>query len=113
VIGVLLSRPGLRKLIISSMPLIWTARKRTASVTQLIGITMGCPVGIGPEIILKFFTSRAEHRDFLPVVLGDAGVLHHALPRFSTCSPTLFPGNRANPVRPGSIPVCNLSALSA
>lgn len=39
-----------------------------------LGITMGCPVGIGPEIILKFF----QHSDSFQhpvVVLGDLGVL--------------------------------------
>lgn len=38
-----------------------------------IAITMGCPVGIGPEIILKFATSYQG--PLVPVVLGDAQVL--------------------------------------
>lgn len=41
-----------------------------------LAITMGCPVGIGPEIILKFF---AAHPSFpagvRPVVVGDPAVL--------------------------------------
>ncbi len=40
-----------------------------------IGITMGCPVGIGPEIILKYFSNERRNPDFAPVVLGDPEVL--------------------------------------
>ncbi|MFP7755968.1 4-hydroxythreonine-4-phosphate dehydrogenase PdxA [Thermodesulfobacteriota bacterium B35] len=40
-----------------------------------IGITMGCPVGIGPEIILRFFAGRPSFSDHRFVVLGDMGVL--------------------------------------
>ena len=40
----------------------------------LIGITMGCPVGIGPEIILRFITG---YRAFgqVPIVIGDIAQL--------------------------------------
>lgn len=38
-----------------------------------IGITMGCPVGIGPEIILKF--AAGYHGQIPPVVIGDIEVL--------------------------------------
>ncbi|MBU0479861.1 MAG: 4-hydroxythreonine-4-phosphate dehydrogenase PdxA [Proteobacteria bacterium] len=43
-------------------------------MTELLGITMGCPVGIGPEIIVRFHAGLVTGR-FLPVVLGDPGVL--------------------------------------
>jgi len=43
--------------------------------SRLIGITMGCPVGIGPEIILRFMADTGEIEGFRPVVLGDIGVL--------------------------------------
>jgi 4-hydroxythreonine-4-phosphate dehydrogenase len=36
-----------------------------------IGITMGCPVGIGPEIILRFFTGQKALGRYIPVVIGD------------------------------------------
>lgn len=80
-------------------------------MTQLIGVTMGCPVGIGPEIILKFFASRPEHRDFLPVVLGDAGVLQRTASALNLQA-RIVSWEPGDPVRPGSIPVCNLSALA-
>jgi len=40
-----------------------------------IGITMGCPVGIGPEIIVKFIALAANSSRFCPVVIGDLGVM--------------------------------------
>jgi len=43
-----------------------------------IGITMGCPVGIGPEIILKFLSVARNTYPFYPVVIGDLGVMQQA-----------------------------------
>ena len=40
-----------------------------------LGITMGCPVGIGPEIILRFLAQAGPQLVRWPVVIGDAGVL--------------------------------------
>lgn len=40
-----------------------------------IGITMGCPVGIGPEIILRFFQRQQVISSYTPVVVGDLGHL--------------------------------------
>jgi 4-hydroxythreonine-4-phosphate dehydrogenase len=42
---------------------------------NLVAITMGCPVGIGPEIILRFLAKKKLTKDYLPVVVGDIGVL--------------------------------------
>jgi 4-hydroxythreonine-4-phosphate dehydrogenase len=39
-----------------------------------LGVTMGCPVGIGPEIILKFFQESGPHKNQV-VVIGDLDVL--------------------------------------
>jgi 4-hydroxythreonine-4-phosphate dehydrogenase len=41
----------------------------------ILGLTMGCPVGIGPEIILRFHLEQDVRNGFAPVVLGDPGVL--------------------------------------
>lgn len=41
----------------------------------LIAITMGCPVGVGPEIILRFLATSNLPEAFHPVVIGDIGVL--------------------------------------
>jgi 4-hydroxythreonine-4-phosphate dehydrogenase len=36
---------------------------------------MGCPAGIGPEIILRYFSARAGQSQIQPVVIGDIGIL--------------------------------------
>ncbi len=41
----------------------------------IIGITMGDPVGIGPEIILKTLCEKMIYETCKPVVLGDVGLL--------------------------------------
>lgn len=43
-----------------------------------IGITMGDPAGIGPEIILKALSHEAIYRQAIPVVIGDSAMLGRA-----------------------------------
>lgn len=81
---------------------------------SIIGITMGCPAGIGPEIILKYFSAKATSTAITPVVLGDITVL-------KKCSATLGSNNfKISPWTVGNelpgrnekiIPVLSLSSL--
>jgi 4-hydroxythreonine-4-phosphate dehydrogenase len=43
-----------------------------------IGITMGCPAGIGPEIILQFLAETTPSSSIQPIIVGDIGVLARA-----------------------------------
>jgi 4-hydroxythreonine-4-phosphate dehydrogenase len=45
----------------------------------IIGITMGDPTGIGPEIIVKALSTEEPFRACRPVVFGDRGVLSKAI----------------------------------
>jgi 4-hydroxythreonine-4-phosphate dehydrogenase len=45
----------------------------------VIGITMGDPAGIGPEIIVKALLKRSVYTRCKPVVVGDAGVIKQAV----------------------------------
>jgi 4-hydroxythreonine-4-phosphate dehydrogenase len=45
------------------------------STPPIIGITMGDPSGIGPEIIIKALSDSSIYEICQPVVLGDAGAL--------------------------------------
>jgi 4-hydroxythreonine-4-phosphate dehydrogenase len=45
----------------------------------LIGISMGDPAGIGPEIIVKAFLHPEVHERCLPIVVGDARVMLQAV----------------------------------
>lgn len=40
-----------------------------------IGITMGCPASIGPELIVKFHLAHAQSESFPIVIIGDLTVL--------------------------------------
>lgn len=71
---------------------------------------MGCPAGIGPEIILRYFAERKASSKFQPVVLGDSIVLNKCAEDLKLSAPCV-------PWVPGSylpksgIPVVQLSAL--
>ncbi len=70
----------------------------------LIGITMGCPVGIGPELILRFLSEPAVPDRFTPVVLGNLGVLERCA-RDLGLNPRLMSWQPGRPITPGVIPV--------
>ena len=83
----------------------------------IIAVTMGDPVGIGPEIILKALTDPAIRKAARPLILGDWGVLQRTRGRLKK-SPELIcwqPGQRLLPMLDQSraFTVCSLSALSA
>lgn len=54
----------------------------TADSRVRLGITMGCPAGVGPEIIIKAFSQMplwlTYDSRFTPVVLGDKNILERA-----------------------------------
>jgi len=68
-----------------------------------LGITMGCPVGIEPEIILRFLTQAGTQLVRWPVVIGDAGVLRR-------CAATLGVTLRVVDWQPGA--PCQPQALN-
>lgn len=78
---------------------------------NIIGITMGCPVSIGPEIILRYFSSGVIRKDFQPVVLGDTGVLEWCGRELNLPSPCI-PWTPGSPLPAQGIPVVELSNLS-
>ncbi|WP_419176735.1 4-hydroxythreonine-4-phosphate dehydrogenase PdxA [Desulfosediminicola sp.] len=76
----------------------------------MIGITMGCPAGIGPEILLRYFTEHKVPAGIRPVVLGDRAILNK-------CAADLGLNAKIVSWQPGdqpatnSIPVFNLSDI--
>lgn len=76
-----------------------------------IAITMGCPVGIGPEIVLRFFDEQAS-LEFCPVVFGDLGVLRRCADELKIAS-ELVSWKPGTSVSAGQIPVFELSRLPA
>ncbi len=87
-------------------------------ITPIIGITMGDPTGIGPEIIVKALSQGEMHNLCRPVVFGDAAILQRELQtlhaflkincikkidqaNFSTGVLNLFALSQLNPERTG------------
>jgi 4-hydroxythreonine-4-phosphate dehydrogenase len=78
-------------------------------IEQPIGITMGCPVGIGPEIILKFFQTHAietktTKKSFSVIVIGSWRVLEQTSRKLGIPA-HICPWNPGDTVIPGTIPV--------
>ena len=48
-------------------------------MTPIIGISMGDPAGIGPEIVVKALMDKSVYERCHPVVVGDAGVMKKAV----------------------------------
>jgi 4-hydroxythreonine-4-phosphate dehydrogenase len=44
-----------------------------------IGITMGDPAGIGPEVIVKALADASQSWDFLPIIIGKADVIRQSV----------------------------------
>ena len=77
-----------------------------------VAITMGCPAGIGPEIILKYFTSIPVNDRGKVVVAGDIGVLEFYKKHFSIdCALRSWQPGTPVPERPLTIPVFETSHL--
>ncbi|MCP4343048.1 MAG: 4-hydroxythreonine-4-phosphate dehydrogenase PdxA [Desulfobulbaceae bacterium] len=76
----------------------------------IIGITMGCPAGIGPEIILRSFAGNEIPSEIRPVVLGDIRVLEKCGADLHLPAPC-EPWTPGSPLPANGIPVVQLSAL--
>ncbi|WP_310599284.1 4-hydroxythreonine-4-phosphate dehydrogenase PdxA [Desulfobulbus sp.] len=69
-----------------------------------VAVTMGCPAGIGPEIICRFFGREDSSVSGLAVVVGDMAVLRQAAAGLGMVLPieSWLPGQ---PVKRGIVPV--------
>ncbi len=56
---------------------------KNVDLNRIIGITMGDPVGIGPEIILKSFIKENLYKICNPLILGDVGVLKNVIKKIA------------------------------
>jgi 4-hydroxythreonine-4-phosphate dehydrogenase len=79
-----------------------------------LAITMGCPAGIGPEIILKHFSKSKNSLQSPAIVVGDNNVLKLYVDTLGMdCSvSTWLPGEEI-PLGDGVIPVYETSRLAA
>ena len=71
---------------------------------------MGCPVGIGPEIILRHALRTDSSPPFAPVILGDLGVLARCAAELAL-DVALTPWVPGTPLPDAALPVIELSRL--
>lgn len=85
-------------------------RRQNGSDQPILGITMGCPVGIGPEIILKYFQETGDGETSGCIVIGDRGVLEGTAAHLNIDIPCYSwkPGQTLNQT---GIAVCEVSTL--
>jgi 4-hydroxythreonine-4-phosphate dehydrogenase len=81
----------------------------------LVAVTMGDPVGIGPEVVVKAASVADVNRDARMVVIGDPGVLRKAAVEASlSIELCVVPAvEQAHEAPEGSLPVLALSELKA
>jgi 4-hydroxythreonine-4-phosphate dehydrogenase len=65
------------------------AHNISSSRPNLVAITMGCPVGIGPEIILRFLAKRKFPDQYFPIIVGDIDVLQRCAKELQIGMPIL------------------------
>src|ERR671932_707893 len=53
------------------------ARDAAAATKPRVGVTMGDPAGIGPEVVLKAVAEESVRGVCVPVIVGDAQLLAH------------------------------------
>ncbi len=73
---------------------------------------MGCPAGIGPEIILRYFQQSPATTSYKTVVLGDLAVLEKIRNELGFTI-SITPWQPGTPLPEATIPVVQLSSLSA
>src|SRR3972149_5206804 len=56
-----------------------TGKHKQSSRLPLLGITMGDPAGIGPEVIAKAMAGKALQRLCRPIVIGSVPVMEQTL----------------------------------
>lgn len=52
-------------------------------MNPIIGITMGDPAGVGPEIIVKALAEKAKQQKYTAVVIGDITVIDEAIKQYN------------------------------
>jgi len=84
------------------------------SAQPVIGITMGDPVGVGPELICQALADSAIYQYCRPMVIGDTGVLA-AVQQVMGLDQTItaIEAPAAVTYEPGRINVLNISRLNA
>jgi len=85
-------------------------RNAQTAVGSPIALTMGCPAGIGPEIICRLFGRPDRPARDRTVVVGDQAVLRQAADLLGLAL-TIVPWHPGDALVPGTVPVFQVGAL--
>ena len=77
----------------------------------VVGITMGDPSGVGPEIIVKALRDPSVFKTCRPVVFGDPGALSMGMPDLKAETMHMISGPSDARGRPGEIDLVPVSRL--
>lgn len=81
------------------------------SLSTPLALTMGCPVGIGPEIIMRYFSHPDGPFQGKMVVVGDIDILR-GVSRALGMSLPVIAWSPEEKIKPGTIPVYSVSNLT-
>lgn len=75
-----------------------------------LALTMGCPAGVGPEIICRLWAQEAFAAAPQAIVVGDPGMLRRAAGLLGL-RPAIVAWTPGEPIRPGTLPVLPIEGL--
>jgi len=87
-------------------------KSESQGVLAPIAITMGCPAGIGPEIICKLFSRNDMPGAGQAIVVGDRGVLQQAA-ELLQMRMDVVPWLPGQPIIKGTLPVVQVGSLGS
>lgn len=87
-------------------------KSESQGVLAPIAITMGCPAGIGPEIICRLFSSNDMPGAGQTIVVGDSGVLQQAA-ELLQMRMDVVPWLPGQPIVKGTLPVVQVGSLGS
>ncbi len=87
-------------------------KSESQKVLVPVAITMGCPVGIGPEIICRLFTSNDMACAGQAIVVGDDGVLRQAADLLQM-QIDIVPWLPGQPIVKGTLPVVQVGSVGS
>lgn len=87
-------------------------QQQPENTPALLAVTMGCPAGIGPEIICRLWAREGFAAEAHAIVVGDAGMLRRAAESLGLRL-AIVDWTPGDPVRPGALPVLPTGKLDS
>ncbi len=82
-----------------------------STIPAPLGITMGCPASIGPEIIIRYHDRIGRHLQLPPVIIGDSKILAETAAALA-CPVTIQPWTPGSSPAEGCLNVLEIADLA-